>query len=169
MAELEEFLIGPAQALKLRARVHGVHYPVEGQERLAGAGIEHGGWIPNFALPGVFARFRLTIHIPRRETLPEFPPFRSSRPSPAGFRWSLPLGGSGGAPGADYLVARDGLEMRRALRALMTDEGAARALAEHGRRTILARHTCVHRVNELLGIVTELNRSRRRPAVAHAG
>ena len=73
MAELEEFLIGPAQALKLRARVHGVHYPVEGQERLAGAGIEHGGWIPNFALPGVFARFRLTIHIPRRETLPGIP------------------------------------------------------------------------------------------------
>ncbi len=51
----------------------------------------------------------------------------------------------------------------------MTDEGAARALAEHRRRAILARHTCVHRVNELLGIVTELNRSRRRPAVAHAG
>jgi spore maturation protein CgeB len=59
--------------------------------------------------------------------------------------------------------------MRRMLRALMTNEGAARSLAEHGHRTILARHTCVHRVNELLGIVAELNRGRRRPTVAHAG
>jgi hypothetical protein len=47
----------------LRARGHGVRYCVEGQERLAGAGIEHGGWIPNFALPGVFARFPFTRHI----------------------------------------------------------------------------------------------------------
>jgi spore maturation protein CgeB len=171
-AELEEFLIGPAQALKLRARVHGVRYPVEGQERLAGAGIEHGGWIPNFALPGVFARFRFTIHIPRRETLPGIPAIQVFEALACGIPLvSAPWEDREGlfTPGADYLVARDGLEMRRALRALMTDEGAARALAEHGRRTILARHTCVHRVNELLGIVTELNRSRRRPAVAHAG
>jgi hypothetical protein len=30
-------------------------------------------------------------------------------------------------------------------------------MAEHGRRTILARHTCVHRVNELFRIVADLN------------
>lgn len=51
----------------------------------------------------------------------------------------------------------------------MTNESAARSLAEHGRRTILARHTCVHRVNELLAIVAELIRGRRRPVVAHPG
>jgi spore maturation protein CgeB len=38
----------------------------------------------------------------------------------------------------------------------MSDESAARALAEHGRRTILARHTCVHRVDELLSIAAKL-------------
>jgi spore maturation protein CgeB len=29
-------------------------------------------------------------------------------------------------------------------------------LAEHGRKTILARHTCAHRVDELLGIYAEI-------------
>jgi spore maturation protein CgeB len=47
--------------------------------------------------------------------------------------------------------------MKRLLQDLLTDSDAATALAEHGRRTILARHTCVHRVNELLRIVAELN------------
>jgi spore maturation protein CgeB len=62
--------------------------------------------------------------------------------------------------------------MKRLLRELLTDAGAARALAEHGRRTILARHTCVHRVNELFRIVSDLNgdgeAATRRGAVAAA-
>src|SRR3712207_8187598 len=48
---------------------------------------------------------------------------------------------------------------RSLLRELFTDQQAARDMAEHGRRTILARHTCVHRVNELIRIVAELNAS----------
>ena len=32
----------------------------------------------------------------------------------------------------------------------------ALALAEHGRETVLARHTCGHRVDELLAILTQL-------------
>jgi spore maturation protein CgeB len=47
--------------------------------------------------------------------------------------------------------------MKRLLRELLSDHRTARAMAEHGRRTVMARHTCVHRVNELLGIVAELN------------
>jgi spore maturation protein CgeB len=35
-------------------------------------------------------------------------------------------------------------------------EGLARELALHGRETILARHTCAHRVDALLGILAEL-------------
>jgi spore maturation protein CgeB len=69
-------------------------------------------------------------------------------------------------PGQDYRMVRDGAEMGRTLRELMTDEVAARTMAEHGRRTILGRHTCVHRVNDLLGIVAELSRRRRRTTVA---
>jgi spore maturation protein CgeB len=151
-----------------------VRYPTGALARLADADIEHGGWIPNFAVPGVFARFRFTMHIPRRpytDAMPGIPTIRVFEALACGIPLvCAPWEDRDGlfTPGADYLVARDGHEMRRILRALMTNEGAARSLAEHGRRTILARHTCVHRVNELLGIVAELNRSRRRPAVAHA-
>ncbi|HET7422896.1 MAG TPA: glycosyltransferase [Gemmatimonadales bacterium] len=174
-AELEEFLIRPAEALKLRARVHGAGCPVEALVRLAEAGVDHGGWVPNFAVPGVFARFRFTVHIPHHpyaESLPGVPPIRVFEALACGIPLlCAPWEDREGlfTPGADYLVAQDGLEMRRTLRALMTNESAARSLAEHGRRTILARHTCVHRVNELLGIVAELNRGRRRPVVAHPG
>jgi spore maturation protein CgeB len=42
------------------------------------------------------------------------------------------------------------------LRALLTDPGAAAELATHGLATVRARHTCAHRVDELLAIVEEL-------------
>jgi spore maturation protein CgeB len=59
-------------------------------------------------------------------------------------------------PGEDYLVAPDGAAMRRHLRAVLADAELARALAERGRATILARHTCAHRVDELLAVAREL-------------
>jgi spore maturation protein CgeB len=59
-------------------------------------------------------------------------------------------------PGEDFLVARDGAEMRGHLRALLDDPDAARRMAERGRATVLARHTCAHRVDELLAIHDEL-------------
>ena len=59
-------------------------------------------------------------------------------------------------PGKDFLVARDGAEMRAHLRAILTDPDLAARLSEHGRKTILARHTCTHRVDELLGILASL-------------
>src|SRR3712207_4932965 len=37
-AELERFLIGPVEALRLRARVHGVRYPAAARARLARGG-----------------------------------------------------------------------------------------------------------------------------------
>jgi spore maturation protein CgeB len=59
-------------------------------------------------------------------------------------------------PGADFLVARNGREMREHLHAVLHDAQLAQQMAEHGRRTILARHTCTHRVDELLAIYAEL-------------
>ena len=59
-------------------------------------------------------------------------------------------------PGSDFIVARDGAEMRAHLRAVLHEPQLARELAEHGRKTILARHTCAHRVDELLDIYAEL-------------
>ena len=60
------------------------------------------------------------------------------------------------SPGLDYLVARDGDEMKRHLRALLNDRELARALVERGRRTLLSRHTCAHRADELMAIHAEL-------------
>jgi spore maturation protein CgeB len=62
--------------------------------------------------------------------------------------------------GKDFLVARNGAEMQGFLKALMQDEAMAHELAEHGRQTILRRHTCAHRVDELLAIYAELEGAR---------
>ncbi|MDQ3329839.1 MAG: glycosyltransferase, partial [Planctomycetota bacterium] len=67
-------------------------------------------------------------------------------------------------PGRDYLVARNGAEMQNQLRRVLDDPVLASSLAEHGLATIRKRHTCAHRVDELLAILEELDqptRSRR--------
>jgi spore maturation protein CgeB len=162
-AEIEEFLLEPATTLGLRTRVHGVRYPSKALARLEHAGVDYGGWIPNFSVPSVLARYRATVHIPRRpyaESLPGIPTIRVFEALACGIPLICsPWEDSDGlfTPGRDYLVARSGAEMKRLLRELMSDSKTARAMAEHGRRTVMARHTCVHRVNELLGIVAELN------------
>jgi spore maturation protein CgeB len=59
-------------------------------------------------------------------------------------------------PGADYLVAQDGAQMTAHLRALAHDPGLRQEIAESGLQTVRARHTCAHRVNELVSIVARL-------------
>jgi spore maturation protein CgeB len=162
-AELEEFLIRPVEALRLRGRIHGVRYPDSALRRLAEAGIEYAGWLPNYRVPDAFARFGLTLHIPRRpymEALPGIPTIRVFEALACG----IPLVCSPWedaehlfSPGEDFLVARDGAEMQRLIAGLLSDHSAASALAEHGLKAILARHTCAHRVDELLEVVDELN------------
>ena len=61
-------------------------------------------------------------------------------------------------PGEDFLVARNGLEMRSHLDAIRRDPELGAALCEHGRATIEARHNCAHRVDELMGICRALGR-----------
>jgi spore maturation protein CgeB len=51
--------------------------------------------------------------------------------------------------------------MRDHLRLLLSNREFARSLADHGLRTILKRHTCAHRVSELLDIYAELRGSAR--------
>ena len=164
-AELHEFLIEPVKELKVKGRVHGVRYPDEAREALADAGLHYAGWLPNYRVPDVFAQFAVTLHIPRRpytEALPGIPTIRPFEALACG----IPLVCSPWedaehlfTPGKDYLVARDGAEMKRHLRTLLNEPERARQLAEHGRRTILERHTCAHRVDELMEISQELGLS----------
>jgi spore maturation protein CgeB len=160
--ELHEFLLEPAAALRLRAFVHGVRYPQEAVRAAADAGVVYRGWVSNREVPHVFARSRVTVHVPRRPYVESLPGIPTIRPFEA-LACGIPLVCSPWedveglfTPGRDFLVARDGREMTEALRELLADAGLRRSLAEHGRNTILARHTCAHRVDELLAIVEGL-------------
>ena len=156
--EINEFLIGPVKALGLKARVYGVRYPAHALGQLAQAGIEYGGWLPNYHVPEVFGRYRVTVHIPRRpyaSALPGIPTIRVFEALACGIPLvSAPWSDCEGlfTPGKDYLVARDGAEMIRHLSSILSDSTLAAGLAAHGLETIRARHSCAHRVDELLKI-----------------
>lgn len=162
-AELQEFLLEPVRALGLKARVHGVRYPAHALESLRQAGIDYGGWLPNHEAPRVFARHDVTVHVPRRpyvQALPGIPTIRVFEALACGIPLvCAPWDDCEGLfePGADFLVARDGRQMREQLRAVLADPALARSLADHGLRTIAARHSCARRVDELLGIYAELS------------
>lgn len=168
-AELHEFLINPARDLGLRARVYGVRYPARAREALANAGITYGGWLPNFAAPRVFARFKVTVHVPRRPYVEALPGIPTIRPFEA-LACGIPLISAPWrdeealfTPGRDFLRVRDGAEMRAALRLLLSDDVARGELATDGLATIRRRHTCAHRVDELLEIHHEVRRREAHP------
>lgn len=160
--ELQEYFFDPVQALGLKACVHGVRYPQAGLDRLRAAGIAYRGWLANRQVPTVFARHRMTLHIPRRpyrEQLPGIPTIRVFEALACG----IPLVS---APwedaeklfrvGEDFLMARDGREMREHIALVRNDASVRQALARNGLQTINNGQTCAHRVQELLVIAQEL-------------
>ncbi len=157
-AELREFLVGPARALGLHGTVHGVRYPPDAVRELETTGLEYGGWLANYDVPEVFARHRVTVHVPRGpyvRALRGIPTIRPFEALACGIPLvSAPWTDAEGlfAPGVDYLVATSGASMQQQLRRVLEDRSLAEKLAENGRRTILSRHTCAHRVDELLAI-----------------
>jgi spore maturation protein CgeB len=170
--ELNEFLLEPVHALRLRARVYGVRYPADAQQRLSEAGIDYAGWLPNYEAPRVFAQYAATVHVPRRPyvaALPGIPTIRVFEALACG----IPLISAPWCdaedlftPGEDFLVARNGTEVKKHLRAVLHEPQLAARLAERGRKTILARHTCAHRVDELLRIHAELVSSTSKEKIA---
>jgi spore maturation protein CgeB len=173
-AELEEYLLGPVRALRLTAHVHGVRYPEEARVALAEAGIAYRGWIPNHRVPEVFAAHRLTVHVPRRPYVSALPGIPTIRPFEA-MACGIPLVCAPWddveglfTPGLDHLVARDGSEMGRHLQALLREPAHAAALAAHGLATVRRRHTCAHRVDDLLEIHDTLRREPRTERTALA-
>ena len=165
-AELREYLIEPVANLGLKAAVHGVRYPQEALDMLRQAHITYGGWLANHRVPSVFARFRCTVHVPRHAyavRLRGIPTIRMFEALACG----MPLISAPWhddeklfRPGVDYLVAHDGRQMEEQLRAVLHDDDLASSLARHGLETIRARHSCAHRVDELLQIVASLQDAR---------
>lgn len=168
-AEIEAMLLRPACEAGLPLDIHGVRYPPEALARVRESGAFFRGWLPNAAVPEVFARHLATVHVPRRfyaTMLPGIPTIRVFEALACGIPLaSAPWDDAEGlfSPGADYLLARDGAHMTTHLRALREDAGLRRALAAHGLATIRARHSCAHRVDELLAILSHL-----RPALVPA-
>jgi spore maturation protein CgeB len=161
-AELHTFLLEPVRDLSLTATVHGVRYPDAARAALQQAGISYAGWLPNYAVPEVFAAHRVTVHVPRRPYVTALRGIPTIRPFEA-LACGIPLISAPWPdeerlfrPGVDYLVADTGAAMRRHLRDVLGDESLAAALVRHGRETILARHTCAHRVDELLAICAQV-------------
>ena len=59
-------------------------------------------------------------------------------------------------PGSDFLIAHDGEEMKRLINKVLSEPEFAQELAINGLATIRQRHTCAHRVDELMKIYTAL-------------
>ncbi len=162
-AELERYLFRPARAVGLALDVYGVRYPEAALQTLGLYGVRYRGWTPNAAAPALFARHLATVHVPRRfyvEALPGIPTIRVFEALACGIPLvSAPWRDSEGLfrHGQDFLFAADEAAMREALRAVREDAELRASLISHGLQTVRARHTCAHRVDELMGVLAALD------------
>jgi spore maturation protein CgeB len=160
--ELVDYLLAPARGADLSLDIYGVRYPDEAKRKLAEYDARYHGWIANAAAPDVFARHLATVHVPRRfytQVLPGIPTIRVFEALACGIPLvSAPWDDSEHLfrVGRDFLMVRSGAEMTDALRQLKSDPQLRDSLVRSGLETILARHTCAHRVEELLNIVEQL-------------
>ncbi|HKW19125.1 MAG TPA: glycosyltransferase [Terriglobales bacterium] len=161
--ELEEFLINPATVMRdHKFAVHGVRYPDRARAKLANAGIEFRGYLPNLRAPEMYTRSRISLHVPRRfyanglsgvPTIRVFEALASGSPlvcSPWSDSENL------FRPGRDYVCVPDGRAMVSELNFLLSDDYARAQLAANGVETIRTRHTCAHRAEQLAEICREL-------------
>lgn len=157
--ELHEFLLEPVQELGLKAKVYGVRYPKKALKALEEAGIEYGGWLPNYKVPETFAKYRMTVHVPRGPYVKNLLGIPTIRPFEA-MACGIPLLSSPWKdeenlfrPGLDFLYANDGAKMKTLMKKVLNDEQLANSLSESGQESIRERHTCSHRVDELTEMV----------------
>lgn len=153
--ELHEYLIGPARQLAdARWLVHGVRYPAEGLQALEDAGIAFGGYLQNLEAPAVYRKSRITLHIPRQQYQAAMQGIPTIRVFEA-LAMGIPLISAPWTDSEqlfrteDYLKVNSGREMAKALHMLLNDPEAAQLQAWRGLETILSRHTCMHRAEEL--------------------
>jgi spore maturation protein CgeB len=170
-AELRSYLIDPVRDLRLSTTAYGVRYPAAAVSELNEAGIEYRGWVPNYDAPLVYAQHKMTVHIPRRpyvDALPGIPTIRVFEAMACGIPLVSALWRDVEGlftPGEDYLWAGSPAEMREHLRDLSEDAGLRQAIADQGLATIWRRHTCAHRVDELMSIVATVHPGAREGAL----
>jgi spore maturation protein CgeB len=160
-AELSAYFIQPVSKLGIRANVWGVRYPDSATACLRSADIAYHGWLPNYRAPEILCRHRAAIHIPRQpyvRALPGIPTIRVFEVLACGVALvSATWHDTEGLfkPG-DFLMARTPEEMTRHLKAVVHDKDLAASVASSGLKSVLSRHTCKHRVDELLDIHRQL-------------
>jgi spore maturation protein CgeB len=159
--ELEDYVFAPRVELPhLNFTMYGVRYPQPVVERLNnGLDISYRGWLPATQVPRVYSSARIVLHVPRRqyvELLPGTPTIRVFEALACGACLiSLPWEDTDHLfeVGKDFAVAHSPAEMRDLIAWLSKDEPARQAFGEHGYRTILDRHTCAHRADDLLNML----------------
>ncbi len=160
--ELAQFLLEPARALPARnTLVHGVRYPQSGLAALAAAGVEYGGYLANLDAPAVFATAACTVHVPRRqyaEQLPGIPTIRVFEALACGIPLvSAPWRDSESLFGPhDFRWAHTSGEMTESLRDVLHNPVTRAQQAAEGLATVRARHTTLHRAEQLSGIFDEV-------------
>lgn len=165
--ELEEFIIDPVRELGLKACFYGVRYPSTAVKMLKKAGIKYAGWLPNYKVPEVFSQFRVTVHVPRKpyvSNLPGIPGIRAFEAMACGIPLICsPWNDREGlfTIGQDYLLANDGNQMKKYLTKILSDEKFGRTLSAHAIETINNRHTCDHRISQLMSIYHEIQTMKR--------
>ncbi len=160
--EIREFLLRPASAMQdRRFTIYGVRYPEEAQKELCAAKVRYGGYLANLNAPSVYAESRLTVHVPRRQYAREMVGIPTIRVFEA-LACGIPLVSApwddveGLFRKGDMVFVTNREEMRSAMVRLLEHPEEAEAQAARGLETVLARHTCAHRAEELTAICEEV-------------
>ncbi len=163
-AELCEFLLRPANELaQYSFKIFGVRYPPQGLEALRQARVTYGGYLPNLEAPSVYGSSRLTVHIPRQQystVMDGIPTIRVFEALACGIPLiSAPWNDSEELfREGDFRWANNTSEMKNAMQFFLEHPKQAEAQALRGLETVLARHTCRHRAEQLTYICEELLR-----------
>ena len=160
--EICQFLLQPAKEMPQHSfTIYGVRYPKQALAALQDSNVEYGGYLPNLDGPTTYAASRVTMHVPRQQyagAMAGIPTIRVFEALACGiplisapWRDTEQLFQEG-----DIRFVRNSKETRAAMEFLLSDEKAAAEQAKRGRATVAARHTCMHRAQELSAICEEL-------------
>ena len=163
-AEIREFLLQPAAQLsQYRFSVYGVRYPADGLQALQAAGVHYRGYLANLDAPQVYSSAQLTVHIPRQQytgAMAGIPTIRVFEALACG----IPLLSAPWTDcealfrSGDFCMVHNAAEMQNGMIALLSDEKAASEQSQRGLETVLTRHTCRHRAEQLTSFCEEVLR-----------
>jgi spore maturation protein CgeB len=151
---LSRWALQPVRAQALSSTWCGVGYPGSFLGELERAGAQHLGHVPQYRLPDLYARHRVALHLRGVPGVLLLEAMACGVPV-----ISAPCEDSDRlfAPG-DLAVARSPAEVEVHLDELLNDAALAAQRARAALRTVRARHTVGHRVDDLLALEAVLTR-----------